>query len=190
MSNKCVLNAVEQTWLYNDGKGHTYRDVSPTASPSWYESRCSDRTAFYQTIQRHKALVIVYNIFMTKTALSLTPKEIDAYRRAASLIKPKRRETVKARRMRAWQVARKAARILKADFGAEKVTVFGSLLHPVLFHERSDVDLAVWGLRGRAYYRAVSVLLDIEPSISVDLIAFEDVRPALQGVILREGRGL
>ncbi len=127
---------------------------------------------------------------MTKTALSLTPKEIAAYRRAASLIKPKRRVTVKARRTRAWQVARKAARILKAEFGVEKLMVFGSLVHPALFHERSDVDLAVWGISGREYYRAVSVLLDIEPSISVDLIAFEDARPALQEVILRDGREL
>jgi predicted nucleotidyltransferase len=132
----------------------------------------------------------VYNTFMTKTAFSLTPKEIAAYRRAASLVKPKRRGMVKARRTRAWQVARKAARILKAEFGAEKLMVFGSLLHPALFHERSDVDLAVWGLSGRKYYRAVSVLLDIEPSISVDLIAFEDARPALQEVILKEGREL
>jgi uncharacterized protein len=127
---------------------------------------------------------------MSKTALSLTPKEVAAYRRAAALTKPKRRESIRARRTRAWQVARKAAQILKAEFGAKKVVVFGSLLSPALFHDRSDVDLAVWGLTGRAYYRAVSALLDIEPSVSVDLIAFEDARPALQAVILREGRGL
>jgi predicted nucleotidyltransferase len=140
--------------------------------------------------KRHKAPVFVYNTFMTKTALSLTPKEIAAYRRAASQVKPKRRATVKARHTRAWQIARKAARILKTEFGVEKLMVFGSLVHPALFHERSDVDLAVWGLVGRAYYRAVSVLLDIEPSISVDLIAFEDARPALREVILRDGREL
>ena len=127
---------------------------------------------------------------MTRTALSLTPKEIESYRRAALLVKPKQRENVKARRLRAWQVARKAAKMLKTKFGVEKVMVFGSLVHPALFHERSDVDLAVWGLGGREYYRAVSVLLDIEPSISIDLIAFEDVRPALQQVILKEGRTL
>ena len=127
---------------------------------------------------------------MTKTALSLTPKEIAAYRRSAALVKPKRRESVRARRALAWQVARKAARILRKEFGVKKITVFGSLLHLTLFHDRSDVDLAVWGLSGRAYYQAVSVLLDIEPSISVDLIAFEEARPALQAAILQEGRAL
>ncbi len=127
---------------------------------------------------------------MTRTALSLTPKQIEAYRQAALVIKPRQSGEVKARRLRAWRVARKAAKILKAEFGAEKVTVFGSLMHPVLFHSRSDVDLAVWGLVGRAYYRAISVLLDIDPSISIDLIAFEEARPSVREVILKEGREL
>jgi predicted nucleotidyltransferase len=127
---------------------------------------------------------------MTKTALSLTSKEIAAYRRSAALVKPKKRKSVRTRQALAWQVARKAARILKAEFGVKKIMVFGSILHPALFHERSDVDLAVWGLSGRAYYRAVSVLLDIEPLISVDLIAFEDARPALQAAILKDGQRL
>lgn len=125
---------------------------------------------------------------MARTALFLTPKELESYRRAALLIKPKRQEKVKALRRRAWQVARQAAKILKTEFGVEQVMVFGSLVHPVLFHEKSDVDLVVWGLTGREYYRAVSILLDIEPSIGIDLIAFEDSRPALQEVILKEGK--
>jgi len=127
---------------------------------------------------------------MTRTAISLTPKEVEAYRLAALTIRPKQSEAVKARRLRAWRVARKAAKLLKAEFGAEKVAVFGSLVHPTLFHARSDVDLAVWGLVGREYYRAVSVLLDLDPAISVDLIAFEDARSTVQEVILKEGREL
>ena len=127
---------------------------------------------------------------MAKTALSLTPKEVESYRRAALLAKPKRRDNLKARRLRSWRIARKAAKILKTEFGAEKVVVFGSLVHPVLFHDRSDVDLAVWGLKGREYYRAVSVLLDIEPTVSIDLIAFEDARRPVQDTILKDGRKL
>lgn len=127
---------------------------------------------------------------MTKTAVSLTPKDIEAYRRSALQGKPKRQEAVKARQSRAWQVAREAARILKKQFGAQKVMVFGSLVHPALFHRQSDVDLVVWGLVGRDYFRAASVLLDIDPSISIDLVAFEDARPGLQEVVLKEGREL
>lgn len=127
---------------------------------------------------------------MARTALSLTSKEIESYRRAALLAKPKRRDDLKTRRLRSWRIARKAAKILKTEFGAEKVVVFGSLVHPVLFHDRSDVDLAVWGLKGREYYRAVSVLLDIEPTVSIDLIAFEDARRPVQDTILKDGRKL
>jgi predicted nucleotidyltransferase len=127
---------------------------------------------------------------MTKTAVSLTPKDIEAYRRSALQGKPKRQEAVKARQSRAWQVAREAAMILKKQFGAQKVMVFGSLLHPALFHRQSDVDLVVWGLVGREYFRAASVLLDIDPSINIDLVAFEDARPGLQEVVLKEGQEL
>jgi DNA-binding CsgD family transcriptional regulator len=49
------------------------------------------------------------------------------------------------------------------------------------------VDLVVWGLVGRDYFRAASVLLDIEPSISIDLVAFEDARPVGCVAILRRG---
>jgi len=79
----------------------------------------------------------VSNNAVTKTAVSLTQKEIAAYRRAALLAKPKRRGSAKARRDLAWRVARK-----------------------------------------------------IEPSINIDLIAFEDARPGLQRVIVKEGREL
>jgi len=151
---------------------------------------CSGTAIQRSSVACHKAAVFVYNTLMTKTVLSLTQKEIESYRRSASLLKPKRDEKIEARHTRAWQAARKAARLLKKDFGVKKVMAFGSLTHPALFHERSDVDLAVWGLTGREYYRAASILLDIDPSISMDLIAFEEARPRLQEVILKEGRSL
>ncbi len=94
------------------------------------------------------------------------------------------------RRLHAWRVARKSSKILKTDFKVTKVAVFGSLLHPTLFHSKSDVDLAVWGMDERNYYRAVSLLLDIDPMISIDLIRVEDARPALRKVIDKESREL
>ncbi|MBV6393282.1 MAG: hypothetical protein KPEEDBHJ_02522 [Anaerolineales bacterium] len=115
-----------------------------------------------------------------KTALHLTPAELEVYRRAALVPVKRARSEIRARRLRAWRAARKAAKILKTEFGAKRVAVFGSLIHPALFHEKSDIDLAVWGLDGRTYFKAVSVLLDIDPVISVDLVAMEDARPALR----------
>lgn len=125
-----------------------------------------------------------------KTALQLKPADLKGYRRAA--LAPKRRlsSDIRARRLRAWRLARKAAKLLKTEFGVTKVVVFGSLLHPALFHSKSDVDLAVWGMDDKKYYRAVSLLLDITPAISVDLICVEDARPSLREVIEKEGREL
>ncbi|MEN9564557.1 MAG: hypothetical protein RIR73_2801 [Chloroflexota bacterium] len=125
-----------------------------------------------------------------KTALHLKPTEMDVYRRAASIPKKRLGSELRLRRLRAWRVARKAAKILKTEFDAKKVLAFGSLLYPSLFHAKSDIDLAVWGVDDKKYYRAVSVLLDIDPTISVDLISIEDARPALKKVIEAEGREL
>ena len=67
------------------------------------------------------------------------------------------------------------------------MAVFGSLVRKGSFHRRSDVDLAVWGLDERMYYRAVSRLLDLDPAISVDLVEADSARPALRAAIKREG---
>lgn len=126
-----------------------------------------------------------------KTALQLKPADLKGYRRAAALAPKKRMSTdIRARRLRAWRLARKAAKILKTEFGVTKVAAFGSLLHPALFHSKSDVDLAVWGMDETKYYRAVSILLDIDPKISIDLVSVEDARPALRIVIEKEGKEL
>lgn len=125
-----------------------------------------------------------------KTALHLKPTEMDVYRRAASTPKKRLSSELRSRRLRAWRVARKAATILKTEFDAKKVVIFGSLVHPSLFHAKSDIDLAVWGVDDKKYYRAVSVLLDIDPTISVDLISIDDARPALRKIIDGEGREL
>jgi len=44
------------------------------------------------------------------------------------------------------EIAKEAAHILKEQFHVTKVALFGSLLGPERMHERSDIDIAVWGL--------------------------------------------
>lgn len=126
---------------------------------------------------------------LSRTVSNLSPAELDVYRKAL-----RNRKRVKplasARLTRARKVARKAASILRKQFGVEDVVLFGSVVKPVLFHSRSDVDVAVWGLDERLYFRAVGVLQSIDPEISVDLIPFETASPALQEVILRDGKPL
>ena len=88
---------------------------------------------------------------------------------------------------KAREIGREAARILKSEYGVKRVAVFGSLACRDLFHWRSDLDLAVWGLDEKQYYRAVSRLLQIDQSVSVDLIRVEDADPSLVELIEKEG---
>lgn len=119
--------------------------------------------------------------------LQITPEQMAGYREGYRRRRQQRQQTLFARHARAWQVALTGAAMLKERFGATRVVVYGSVLRPAKFHERSDVDLAVWGLNERLYLRAVSSLLDIDPEISVDLIEAEFARPALLAVIEEEG---
>jgi hypothetical protein len=63
--------------------------------------------------------------------------------------------------------------------------VFGLLLHPEMFHFRSDIDLGVWDIQ--SYFRAVSRLMDIDPEIEFDLVPVEDARSGILEVIEQEG---
>ena len=126
---------------------------------------------------------------MSRTVSALSPIELDSYRKLLNT-----RKTIKGhsltRLSRARKVARRAATILRKKFGVKKAVLFGSAASPSLFHSRSDVDIAVWGLTDVTYYRAVGVLQSLDPELGVDLIAFEEASPALQEVIRRDGKEL
>lgn len=111
--------------------------------------------------------------------------EMEFYRQAARKRAAARRTQIELRRKRGLAVARKAADILKREFGVSQVMIFGSLLHPTLFHMHSDIDLAVVDIK--ALYRAVSRLMDIDPEFQIDLVPMEDVSAELRSVIEKEG---
>jgi predicted nucleotidyltransferase len=116
--------------------------------------------------------------------------EIDVYRRTAqqrlAFFERDRQQRVD----KAWALARKAADLLHERFAAQRVAVFGSLLHPEYFHGRSDVDLAVWGLDEGNYLRAVAAVTALDKEISVDLIAVEEAPEGLCDLIRAEGSSL
>jgi predicted nucleotidyltransferase len=116
---------------------------------------------------------------MERTVTALPTIELDAYRKAIKASRRLGKGGTEARFQQAWEVAKRGASILKKDFGAKKVILFGSATQPHLFHLRSDVDLAVWGLAERDYFRAVGILQSLEPTIEVDLILAEEASPRL-----------
>jgi predicted nucleotidyltransferase len=109
------------------------------------------------------------------------------YRQAAQARQQEKQARLDSRFEHAWLVARRAAALLKDEFRVTKVVAFGSLVNRQRFHLRSDIDLATWDLDELQYYRAAGVLLGLDPAFEIDLVCFEEARPALQAAILGEG---
>ena len=124
---------------------------------------------------------------MRKVTLEISAEQMAVYRASAKRRRQEKARCLALQHHRAWTVARQAGQILKEQFGAERVVAFGSVLSSKRFHQRSDIDLAVWGLDEKVYYRAVARLLDLDETISVDLIEAESAPPALQAIIEQEG---
>ena len=120
------------------------------------------------------------------TASDLKEK-MAAYRATARKREAGRQEQLAQRREWAWLLARRGAALLKERFGARRVVAFGSLDRDDLFHIRSDVDLAVWGLAAENYYRAVGCLLALDSRIETDLVMVETAPPGLCHAIEQEG---
>jgi predicted nucleotidyltransferase len=120
--------------------------------------------------------------------IELTLNEITNYARTARKRSQTRLERLEARRTLAWDLARRAAAILKEKYGATRVVVFGSLTRgPGHFYARSDVDLAVWGLNERLYFRAMGTLLELAGDIEIDLVEAEFARSEIQNAIGKDG---
>jgi predicted nucleotidyltransferase len=92
------------------------------------------------------------------------------------------------RRHQLLAVAQRVAAVLKTEFGATRVLLFGSLVRP-WFHEESDIDLAVEGItpsrQGEAWDRALD-----EASTAVDLVFLEEAPAPLRERILLDCRVL
>ena len=91
---------------------------------------------------------------------------------------------------RAMVVAQQATTFLQERYQVAQVAVFGSLVHPALFHVHSDIDLAVWGLDERSYYRAVGELQALNPEFGIDLVRIEDASALLRQTIAQESVAL
>jgi len=122
--------------------------------------------------------------------MSVPAEKIQVYRETARRRRTDELRQLAQRRERAWVVARQAAALLRRQFGANRVLAFGSLVRSDLFHPRSDVDLAVWGVAEGEYYRAVAQVLALDPAIEIDLVRAEEAPDTLLTCIEREGVGL
>jgi len=116
----------------------------------------------------------------------ISAADMEIYRETARRNKALMQEKRDLRAKLAWEVAGKAAHLLRERFGAGKVMVFGSLLRPGHFDERSDVDLAAWGIPEENFLSAVAAVTGIDGEISVDLVRMEEASSGLEDQV-REG---
>ena len=68
-----------------------------------------------------------------------------------------KQESLKHLQGRGIEIAKQATRMLRQEFGATRVVLFGSMLQPKI-HADSDIDLAVWNLTKSDYFQAVGKL--------------------------------
>jgi predicted nucleotidyltransferase len=121
------------------------------------------------------------------TALKVSPEEMAVYRAAARRRQERERQELAQLQERAWQTARRVAKLLKEQFGATRVVVFGSLVHRDCFTRWSDVDIAAWGIRPEDTFRAIGAVMDIDVGPEVNLVDVGACRPSLLAAIEQEG---
>lgn len=121
------------------------------------------------------------------TALTLTPEEVATYRRAARRRHEQELRELALREKRAWALARRAANLLREQFGADQVVVFGSLVHGGCFTPWSDVDIAAWGIHPQDTFRAIGRVMDMDAEIELNLLDAGTCSTSLLATIEREG---
>ena len=116
---------------------------------------------------------------MVIRAQELSSSKLDEYRKTAIRRQKMRISKVKTRREKGWKLARKAAQLLRQQFHAERVAVFGSLLHESRFTQWSDVDIAAWGIPSDQTFRAIGAVMDLDSSVEINLVDVNTCSPTL-----------
>ena len=126
------------------------------------------------------------------TALDLSPEELKKYRPLDAIRKRRAKFSaeIASRRRRAMLAARKAAKLLKTEFGAKEVFLFGSLARRVGFTRWSDVDLASRGIPSDKFLTAMDTVLYLSPEFKIDLVELETCSPGILKSIENEGKPL
>jgi predicted nucleotidyltransferase len=127
---------------------------------------------------------------MATPVLELPPDKIDQYRRTAVRRQKARAQKIKVRMDKGWKLARKAAKILREQFDVKRVVVFGSLLHEKRFTEWSDIDIAAWGIPPEQTFRAIGAVMDLDSTLTINLVDVNTCPPSLLKAIEQDGKDL
>ncbi len=121
------------------------------------------------------------------TAFNLTPEKLAVYRATAQRRREQEQPELYRRQKQAWVAARRAARLLKEQFKATRVVVFGSLARESGFTRWSDVDIAAWGIAPEDTFRAIGAVMDLDTEIPVNLVDVNTCRTSLLKAVEQDG---
>jgi predicted nucleotidyltransferase len=128
----------------------------------------------------------MYNKSMVLSIPDLAPEKLEQYRLTAMRRQEERVSKFKSRREKGWKLAGKAAQMLREQFHAKRVAVFGSLLHEAHFTQWSDVDIAAWGIPPEQTFRAIGAVMDLDPIFEINLVDVNTCTPSLLIAIEQE----
>lgn len=118
-----------------------------------------------------------------------SPEEMAVFRQTLNQRQAQTEQALRQRYGLAQQTVEAATQLLKQEFSANPVILFGSLLDQSRFHLTSDLDLAVGGLPPLDYFIAVAKLQDLSP-FKIDLVQIDHCKPSLKAAILEQGKVL
>lgn len=98
-----------------------------------------------------------------------------------------REQLIDSQRSSHLALAQRIAEALRAEMGAGRIHLFGSLADGVAYDEHSDIDLAVEGIPGDKYFAAVGLVESLCKDVSVDLVLLEEASGSLQARIRERG---
>lgn len=129
---------------------------------------------------------------MSMTALDLPPDTLKKYRPLEAIRrgKVKMSAQLSKRRCFAALTARKAAELLRSEYGAKEIMLFGSLARHGGFSLFSDIDIAARGIPPPRFFEAVGAVTGLSAEFKMDLIDLDTCPPSMRATIEREGKDI
>jgi len=127
---------------------------------------------------------------MTTLHWNLSPEKIAQYRDTALRRQKERQPAIDVRKDRAWALTQQAARLLREQYQATRIVVFGSLIHEGCFNQWSDIDIAAWGIPAEMTFRAMGAVSELDKQQEIDLVDIHTCPASLLAVIEKEGQDI